>query len=266
MFQQDTLAQALHAAGEMLTPVQIRPLQSSPGRMGGLPRPGRTTPDQEVPAAHRPASSRVDGQANASQSDAADSGRANLRGLHSTANRQNQRDDAGLGRGRDNRPGRTDLTDPVANPLGLSANEPEYSAAGLRNVAREDQSMASDSHRLPDGDGLPGRGISERTRQQPDSTIREGNRPSSSTTEQQRSIDANIAAVRISVDIRDNQRSATEDELRVLRNYRSWGSFPQLFNDNDDGYALQRAELQTLLTDEEYQHTLYNHHTLHPQN
>src|SRR5699024_9179157 len=229
------------------------PLQSSPGRMGGLSRPGRTTPDQEVPAAHRPASSRVDGQANASQSDAADSGRANLRGLHSTANRQNQRDDAGLGRGRDNRPGRTDLTDPVANTLGLSANEPEYSAAGLRNVAREDQSMASDSNRLPDGDGLPGRGISERTRQQPDSTIREGNRPSSSTTEQQRSIDTNIAAVRIAVDIRDNQRSATEDELRVLRNYRSWGSFPQLFNDNDPAYALQRAELQTLLTDEEYQ-------------
>src|SRR5699024_10621817 len=90
------------------------PLQSSPGRMGGLSRPGRTTPDQEVPAAHRPASSRVDGQANATQSDAADSGRANLRGLHSTADRQNQRDDAGLGRGRDNRPGRTDLTDPVA--------------------------------------------------------------------------------------------------------------------------------------------------------
>ena len=55
------------------------------------------------------------------------------------------------------------------------------------------------------------------------------------------------------MDIRDNQRSATEDELRVLRNYRSWGSFPQLFNDNDPAYALQRAELQTLLTDEEYQ-------------
>src|SRR5699024_1250216 len=126
----------------------------------------------EVPAAHRPASSRVDGQANASQSDAADSGRANLRGLHSTADRQNQRDDAGLGRGRDNRPGRTDLTDPVANPLGLSATEHEYTAACLRNVAREDLSMDSDRDPLPDCDGLLRLRIYERPRQQPDSTIR----------------------------------------------------------------------------------------------
>lgn len=41
--------------------------------------------------------------------------------------------------------------------------------------------------------------------------------------------------------------------MRILRGYRSWGSFPQVFHEENDTYAPQRNELKQLLTAEEYE-------------
>lgn len=61
-----------------------------------------------------------------------------------------------------------------------------------------------------------------------------------------------MAALRLAIDIRDNGREVTDADREVLRGYASWGAFGQLFDESNDDYAAERAELQEILTDEEY--------------
>lgn len=45
---------------------------------------------------------------------------------------------------------------------------------------------------------------------------------------------------------------ATLDEQAVLARWSSWGAVPSIFDESRDDHAAERAELRSLLTDQEY--------------
>lgn len=76
---------------------------------------------------------------------------------------------------------------------------------------------------------------------------------------------ANIAAIRTLKQIEAERRTATADEQKVLSKYVGWGGIPQAFDNENDKWAKEYAELKELLTDEEYKaaraSTLNAHYT-----
>lgn len=61
-----------------------------------------------------------------------------------------------------------------------------------------------------------------------------------------------MEALRVAVDLRDTGREITDSDREVLRGYASWGAYGQLFDEANDEFAAERAELKQLLTKEEY--------------
>ena len=75
----------------------------------------------------------------------------------------------------------------------------------------------------------------------------------------------NIAAIRALKQIEAEGRAATREEQETLSRYVGWGSLPQAFEADRDGWQKEYAELQDLLTPEEYKSarasTLNSHYT-----
>ena len=62
----------------------------------------------------------------------------------------------------------------------------------------------------------------------------------------------NVAAIRLLKDLEAQGRSATPEEQEVLSRYVGWGGIPQAFDEANEKWASEHAELKTLLTPEEY--------------
>ena len=62
----------------------------------------------------------------------------------------------------------------------------------------------------------------------------------------------NVEAIRILKKIESEERFATPDEQEILSRYVGWGGIPQAFDENNNDWTKEYAELKELLTDEEY--------------
>lgn len=62
----------------------------------------------------------------------------------------------------------------------------------------------------------------------------------------------NVAAIRLLKDLEAQGRSATTEEQEVLSRYVGWGGIPQAFDETNEKWASEYAELKTILTPEEY--------------
>lgn len=62
----------------------------------------------------------------------------------------------------------------------------------------------------------------------------------------------NVAAIRLLKVLEEQGRSATLEEQEVLSRYVGWGGIPQAFDEANEKWASEYAELKTLLTPEEY--------------
>ena len=62
----------------------------------------------------------------------------------------------------------------------------------------------------------------------------------------------NVAAIRLLKDLEAQGRSATPEEQEVLSRYVGWGGIPQAFDETNEKWASEYAELKTILTPEEY--------------
>lgn len=63
---------------------------------------------------------------------------------------------------------------------------------------------------------------------------------------------ANLAAIRLLRTLESEKRDATPEEKGVLAKYTGWGWAGEYFNESNDRYAKQRAQLRELLTKEEW--------------
>lgn len=62
----------------------------------------------------------------------------------------------------------------------------------------------------------------------------------------------NIDAIRTLKQIESENRLATPEEQKILSKFIGWGGLSQAFDDNNDSWSREYAELKELLTDEEY--------------
>jgi N12 class adenine-specific DNA methylase len=62
----------------------------------------------------------------------------------------------------------------------------------------------------------------------------------------------NIDAIRLVQQLEDEGRLADTEEQEVLSHYVGWGAIPQVFDEANDGFATERADLKFLLADEDY--------------
>lgn len=78
----------------------------------------------------------------------------------------------------------------------------------------------------------------------------------------------NIDAIKLLSQLEKEGRFATPDEQAVLAKYVGWGGLAQAFDDKNEGWSKEFAELRDLLTDEEYdaarRSTRYAHYTSRP--
>ena len=63
---------------------------------------------------------------------------------------------------------------------------------------------------------------------------------------------ANVEAIRVLQTLDAEQRQATAEEQEILSRYVGWGGVPQAFDENNAEWSKEYAELQSLLTADEY--------------
>ena len=63
---------------------------------------------------------------------------------------------------------------------------------------------------------------------------------------------ANVEAIRVLQTLDAEQRQATAEEQEILSRYVGWGGIPQAFDENNADWSKEYAELQSLLTADEY--------------
>lgn len=63
---------------------------------------------------------------------------------------------------------------------------------------------------------------------------------------------ANVEAIRVLQTLDAEQRQATAEEQEILSRYVGWGGIPQVFDENNAEWSKEYAELQSLLTVDEY--------------
>ena len=63
---------------------------------------------------------------------------------------------------------------------------------------------------------------------------------------------ANVEAIRLLKTLDVEQRQATVEEQEILSRYVGWGGIPQAFDENNADWSKEYAELETLLTADEY--------------
>ena len=61
-----------------------------------------------------------------------------------------------------------------------------------------------------------------------------------------------MAAIRLLKDLESQGRLAAPEEQKVLARYVGWGGLPQAFDEANEKWAAEYAELNELLTPEEY--------------
>ena len=89
--------------------------------------------------------------------------------------------------------------------------------------------------------------------------------PSSPNTISSR-IQANIAAIKLVKDL--DGAPATSSQQSVLAQYSGWGGLSAVFDERNAKYESYRAQLQTLLSEEEYKsarRSVINAHYTHPE-
>lgn len=62
----------------------------------------------------------------------------------------------------------------------------------------------------------------------------------------------NVAAIRLLKELEAQGRAATPEEQEILARYVGWGGLPQAFDETNEKWAAEYAELKELLTPEEY--------------
>lgn len=62
----------------------------------------------------------------------------------------------------------------------------------------------------------------------------------------------NLNAIKLLKQIENEDRNATNDEQTILAKYIGWGAMPSSFDENDKNWKKEYHELQSLLTEEEY--------------
>ena len=63
---------------------------------------------------------------------------------------------------------------------------------------------------------------------------------------------ANVEAIRLLKTLDAEQRQATAEEQEILSRYVGWGGIPQVFDDKNADWSKEYAELESLLTEDEY--------------
>ena len=63
---------------------------------------------------------------------------------------------------------------------------------------------------------------------------------------------ANVEAIRVLQTLDAEQRQATAEEQEILSRYVGWGGIPQAFDENNAEWSKEYAELESLLTADEY--------------
>lgn len=63
---------------------------------------------------------------------------------------------------------------------------------------------------------------------------------------------ANVEAIRLLKTLDAEQRQATAEEQEILSRYVGWGGIPQVFDENNADWSKEYAELESLLTADEY--------------
>ena len=63
---------------------------------------------------------------------------------------------------------------------------------------------------------------------------------------------ANVEAIRLLKTLDAEQRKATAEEQKILSRYVGWGGIPQVFDENNADWTKEHAELESLLTADEY--------------
>ena len=63
---------------------------------------------------------------------------------------------------------------------------------------------------------------------------------------------ANVEAIRVLQTLDAEQRQATAEEQEILSRYVGWGGIPQAFDENNADWSKEYAELESLLTADEY--------------
>lgn len=63
---------------------------------------------------------------------------------------------------------------------------------------------------------------------------------------------ANVEAIRVLQTLDAEQRQATAEEQEILSRYVGWGGIPQAFDESNAEWSKEYAELQSLLTADEY--------------
>ena len=62
----------------------------------------------------------------------------------------------------------------------------------------------------------------------------------------------NVEAIRLLKQIESENRLATSEEQKVLSKYAGWGGIPEAFDDKNDSWSKEYAEIKELLTEDEY--------------
>ena len=63
---------------------------------------------------------------------------------------------------------------------------------------------------------------------------------------------ANVEAIRLLKTLDAEQRQATAEAQEILSRYVGWGGIPQAFDESNAEWSKEYAELQSLLTADEY--------------
>lgn len=66
-------------------------------------------------------------------------------------------------------------------------------------------------------------------------------------------LENNMNAIRTLKRLEQNGQQATPEEQEIISRYTGWGALQDIFDTNSDRYSEQRAELKSLLTEEEYE-------------
>ncbi|HAT6526205.1 TPA: hypothetical protein JAK05_002204 [Corynebacterium striatum] len=150
------------------------------------------------------------------------------------------------GRGRTLGAGDSGVADSVDEVLGHPSSQRHDARPGERTVAGR-VTPVDQSGRITDaGARTPGQAISDRTGFRADAGVRNADQASTRPA-----VETNLAAISAAVAHREG-KTLSDAEKQALRNYRSWGAFPEVFDETNDKYADARTTLRELLTEEEY--------------
>ena len=139
----------------------------------------------------------------------------------------------------------------------LSDRENIQNLENIASTEKADQAPASDTSEVPQAEREAAKSI-------PDNRPPERQRPSQPRTNYRITDDDlgiggaktkfknNVEAIRTLKAVESEDRLATPEEQEILSRYVGWGGIPQAFDENNEDWKKEYAELKELLTDDEY--------------